>query len=93
MYKTKVENELITDLQEIAEVFNNYFTFKKDENNMYKIQNGLHNVKTKNCCSYQNGNQPSSTFVFKTFSTKEIYSIIKSIKTKNSCRYDGISTN
>ena len=31
----KVENEHITDLQEIAEVFNDYFTFKKDKDNMY----------------------------------------------------------
>jgi len=88
----KVENELITDLQETAEVFNNYFTFKKDKDNMYKIQNRLNNVKTRNCCSYQNGIHPPSSFVFKTFSTKEISSIIISIKTKYTCGYDWIST-
>jgi hypothetical protein len=37
-----------------------------------------------------NGNRYSS-MVFKTFSTKEIISIIKSLKTKNSSGYDGIS--
>jgi len=57
----KVENELITDLQELAEVFNNYFTFKKDKDNMYKIQNRLNNVKMRNCCSYQNGIHPTSS--------------------------------
>ena len=29
----KVENEHLTDPQEIAEVFNDYFTFKKDKVN------------------------------------------------------------
>jgi hypothetical protein len=77
----KVKNERITDLQEIAEVFD-YFTFKKDNVNKYKEQNRLNNV-TRNCCSNQNAIHTSSTFVFKTFSTKEISSIIKSIKTKN----------
>ena len=88
----KVENELITDLQEIAEVFSDYFTFKKDKDNMYKIQNRLNNITTRNCCFYQNYIHPSSSFVFKTFSTKKISSIIKSIKTKNTCGYDRIST-
>jgi len=38
-----------------------------------------------------NGNHYSS-IVFKSFSTKEIISTIKSLKTKNSFCYDGIST-
>jgi hypothetical protein len=71
----KVKNENITDLQEIAEVFNNYFTFKKDKVNIYKIQNRLNNAKKRNCYSNLDGTHPYS-FVFKTFSTKEISSII-----------------
>jgi hypothetical protein len=41
----KVKNENITDFQEIAEVFNDYFTFKKDKVNIYKIQNRPNNAK------------------------------------------------
>jgi hypothetical protein len=80
----KVANEHIIDQQEIAEVFNDYFTFKKD-----KVQNRLNDVTSRNCYSNNNDIHPSSSFVFKTFSTKEISSIVKSIKTKTSHGYDG----
>jgi hypothetical protein len=40
----------------------------------------------------QNFALPSSSLVIKTFSTKEITSIIKSLKSKNSHGYDEIST-
>jgi hypothetical protein len=76
-----VDNKHITDQQEIVEIFNDYFTFKKDKVNKYKVQNRLNDVNTRNCYSNQNGIRPCS-FVFKIFSTKEISSILKSIKTK-----------
>jgi hypothetical protein len=40
----KVANEHVTDQQEIAEVFNDYFTFKKDKVHKYKVQNRLNYV-------------------------------------------------
>jgi putative component of toxin-antitoxin plasmid stabilization module len=62
-----VENEHITDLQEIKEVFNDYLTIKKDKVSRYKVQHRLNNVTTRNCYSNQNDIHPSSCFVFKTF--------------------------
>jgi len=59
--------------------------------------NNLDNTRHKNSsstCSYLeqfNGNHYSFV-VFKSFSTKEIISIIKSLKTKNSSGCDEIST-
>jgi len=75
----KVENDHLTDPQEIEEVFNDYFTFKKDKVNTCKRQSKLNETKKRNCCLNQDGIHPSSSFVFKTFSTKEISFIIKSI--------------
>jgi hypothetical protein len=92
MQDIKVANEHIIDQQEIAEVFNDYFTFKKDKVHKYKAQNRLHDVTSRNCYTNNNDIHPSSSFVFRTFSTKEISSIVKSIKTKSSHGYDGIST-
>ena len=77
------EYKHITDTKEIAEVFNDYFTFKGTEANKYKMQNRLINTTTENCYSNLNGIQHSPSFEFNTFLTKEISSIIKSIKTKN----------
>jgi hypothetical protein len=88
----KVANEHVIDQQEIAGVFNDYFTFKKDKVHRYKVQNRLNDVTSRNCSSNNNDIHPSSSVVFKTFSTKEISSIVKSIKTKTSHGYDGIST-
>ena len=56
------------------------------------MQNRLINTTTENCYSNLNGIQHSPSFMFNAFSTKEISSIIKSIKTKNTHGYDGVST-
>jgi hypothetical protein len=51
----------------------------------------FHSHPTKNqppASSPQNYSQPSSFLVIKTFLTKEIISIIKPLKAKNSHRYD-----
>jgi hypothetical protein len=50
------------------------------------------NTTLENCYFNLNGVQHSPSLVFKTFSTKEIFTIIKSIKSKNSRGYDKIST-
>jgi hypothetical protein len=44
------------------------------------------------CYFYHHSGDSYTLMVFKTFSTQEITSIIKSIKTKNSSGYDEIST-
>ena len=78
----KDEHKHVTDTKEIAEVFNDYFTFKGPEANIYKMQNRLINTTTENCYSNLNGIQHSPSFMFNAFSTKEISSIIKANKTK-----------
>jgi hypothetical protein len=88
----KVANKHIIDQQEIAEVFNDYLIFKKEKVHKYKVQNRLNDVTSRNCYSNNNDIHPSSSFIFKTFLTKEISSIVKSVKTKTSHGYDGIST-
>jgi len=88
----KVKNRHITDLQEITDIFNDYFTFKEDKVTVCKTPNRLHKVKKGNGGLNQNNIQPSSSFTFRNLSTQEISAIIKSITTKNTCGYDGIST-
>ena len=73
-------------------MFNNYFAFKENEDTKLKPKRNLRNeIKTK-CYHNQSEKLHSSSFVFKMFSTKVIYSIIKSIKSKNTYGYDDIST-
>ena len=92
MQDIKDKYKHITDTKEITEVFNDYFTFKGTETNKYKMQNRLITTTTEKCYSNLNGIQHSHSFVFNAFSTKEISSIIKSIKTKNTHGYDRVST-
>ena len=92
MQKLTVEGSHLTNQHDIADEFNDYFTSIIDKIN----SNYLDNIRDKNSSStysyleHSNGNQYSS-MVFKSFSTKEIISIIKSLKTKNSSGYDEIN--
>ena len=88
----KTDHKHITDTKEIAEVFNDFFTFKETKANKYNILNRLKNTTTNNCYSNLNDIQHSPSLVFNTFLTKEISSIIKSIKAKDTHGYDGIPT-
>jgi hypothetical protein len=88
----KVKNRHITDLQKVIDVFNDYFTFKEDKVTTCKTPKRLNKVKKGNCGLNLNGTRPSSSFTLRNLSTQEISAIIKSIKTKNTCGYDGIST-
>ena len=88
--KIKIEHKHITDPKEIACIFNNYFTCTNIKGNKDQIENRQINTTSKN--SKLNGIQHVPSLLFKTFSTKEISTIIKSIKTKNSRGYDEIST-
>ena len=64
----------------------------KDKN---KVNNKTNNEKAPTFHSYleQNYVHPPPSSVIKTFSTKEITSIIKALKTKNSRGFDEISIN
>ena len=87
-----INHKQITNPEEIAEAFNNYFTFK--ENNVIKLKS-QHKSSNETKAKYylnQNDKPCPSPLVFKTFSTREISSIIKSIKTKNTYGYDEVST-
>ena len=88
----KVDHKHITNPEEIAEMFNKYFS--SQENDVIKLKSQSKSInETKAKCYFNQDNKLYSTpFVLKTLSTKEISSIIKSIKTKNTHGYDEIST-
>jgi hypothetical protein len=88
----KIEHKHVTDPEEIACIFNNYFTFKNIKGNKYEPESRQKNTTLENFYFNLNGVQHAPSLVFKTFSTKQIFTIIKSIKSKNSRGYDEIST-
>jgi len=88
----KIEHKHVTDPKEIAGIFNNYFAFKNIKGNKDETESRQKNTKFENCYFNPNGVQHVPSLVFKTFSTKEISTITKSIKSKNSRGYDEIST-
>ena len=83
-----IDDKHITNQDEIANLLNHYFSTAVD-----KLHHNTESHKKFQTCSLSKGqlNQIPS-MVFKSFSTHEIYNIIKSIKTKESYGYDGIST-
>ena len=91
--KLAVEGSQLTNQRDIADAFNNYFSCIINKIN----SNNLDNMRYRNCSSTysyleQNNGNHYSSMVLKSFSTKEIISIIKSLKTKNSSGYDEINT-
>ena len=89
--KLTIEGNHLTNQQNIADAFNKYFSSIKDNTN----SNNLENTRHKNKLAYSylvQGVDIFAPLVFKSFSTGEIISIIKSLKTKNSFGYDEIST-
>ena len=82
------------DQQDIADAFNNYFTSIIDKISQNNVNNKTNNEKIPTFHYYLELNyvHPPSSLVIKTFSTKEITSIIKALKTKNSHGFDEIST-
>jgi hypothetical protein len=89
-----IDTKHLKDQQDIADAFNKYFS-----SIIYKISINNTNNKTDkgNFLTFhhyqeQNYSYPSSPLVIKTFSTKEIPSIIKALKTKKSYGYDEIYT-
>ena len=72
----KANNKHIKNPEEIAEMFNNYFAFKENEDTKLKPKRNLRNeIKTK-CYHKQSEKLHSSSLVFKMISTKEIYSVV-----------------
>ena len=82
----------INDCQEMVNEFNKYFsTIAKSINTK---QNKLCNVDNSTPLHYltQSFKNPFPNINLKSVSTKEIKNIIKSLKTKHSLGYDGITT-
>ena len=80
------ESKHLKDQQDIACAFNNYFLSTLDKRSKNNVDNKINDESLSTFHYYlqQNYVHPSSSLVFKTFSTREITSIIKSLKTKNS---------
>jgi len=86
-----VEGTHYTNQQHIAEEFNKYFSTIVDTINFNKrVTPSINTSSSYNYLQQVEGNH-YSPMVFKSFSTNEIISIIKSLITKNSFGYDEIS--
>jgi len=88
-----VGNKHLKDQQDITDAFNDYFSSIIDNINKNKVNNKNNNAKVFTTQYYleQNYAHPPLSLVIKTFSTKDITSIIKALKTKNSHQFDEIS--
>jgi len=79
-----IDNKHLKDQQDIADAFSDYFSFIVYNINEIKVNNKNNNAKIFMTQYYleQNYAYPCPSLVIKTFSTKEITSIIKALKTK-----------
>jgi hypothetical protein len=84
----------IKDQQDIADVFNYYFLSIIDKRSKNNVNNKTNSEKVPTFHYYLKQSYVYSppSLVIKTFSTKEITSIIKALKTKNSYAFDEVST-
>ena len=87
-----IDTRHLIDQQDITDAFSTYFSTVIDKININNINNKTDNFPTFHHYVEQNYSYPPPPLVIKTFSTKEITSIIKLLKTKNSYGYDEIST-
>jgi hypothetical protein len=89
-----IDSKHLQDQQGIADAFNNYFLSIIDKTNKNNVNNKTNNGKISTFHHYleQNYTHLPSSLVIKTFSTKEITSVIKALKTKNSHGFYEIST-
>jgi hypothetical protein len=88
----KVDHKHVTNPEEMAEMFNKYFTAQVNDGIKLRSQSKSSNETKAKSCFNQDNKLYSTLLVLKTFSTKEISCIIKSLKTKNTHGYDEIST-
>ena len=90
--KLTIDGNHVTKQHSIANALNKYFSTIIDKTTCHS----LGNTKPDNLTPYsyldQCSTDPLPPMVFKSFSTREILSIIKSLNTKNSSGYDEIST-
>ena len=91
VHQLTVEGTHYTNQQHIAEEFNKYFSTVVDIINSNKLVSPSINTSSPYNNLYHIEGNHYSPMIFKTFSTNEIISIIKSLKTKNSFGYDEIS--
>ena len=88
-----IPSKHLTDQQDVADAFSDYFLSIVDNMNKNKVNYKNNNAKVFPTQNYleQNYAHPPTSLVIKTFSTKEITSIIKVLKTRNSRGFDKIS--
>jgi len=88
-----IDSKHLKDPYNIADAFNDYFSSIVDNLNMNKVNYKNNNAKVFTTQYYleQNYAHPTTPLFIKTFSTKEISSVIKALKTKNSHGFDEIS--
>ena len=86
--KLTVDGTHLTNQQCIAEGLNKYFTSIVDVINSTKLPTPSDNTSQLYTYLRLDKSTPYPPMVFKSFSTNEIISIIKSLKTKNSFGYD-----
>jgi len=79
-----IYSEHLKDQQDIADAFNYYFSTIIDKTSKNNVNNKNNNEKAPTFHYYleQNYVHPPPSLVIKTFSTKEITSIINALKTK-----------
>ena len=79
-----IDSNHIKDQQDIADAINNHFSFITDKISKNNVNNKTNNEKVPTFHYYleQNYVHPPPSVVIKTFSTKEITSIIKALNTK-----------
>jgi len=82
MQELMIDNKHLKDQQDIADAFNDYFSSIVYNVNKNKVNNKINNAKVFLTQYYleQNYAHPPPSLVIKTFSTKEITSIIKALK-------------
>ena len=90
-----IDNKNLKDQQDIADAFIDCFSSIVDNINKNIVNNKNNNAKVFMTQYYleQNYAHPPPSLVIKTFSTKEITSIIKALKTKNSSGFDKFPSN
>jgi Notch-like protein len=88
-----IDSKHLSDQQDITDAFSNYFLSVIDKISKRNVNNTINNAKVPTFYHYleRNYNYSPPSLVIKTFSTKEITSIIKALKTKNSHGFDEIS--
>ena len=91
-WKLTIEGRHLTTQQDIVNAFNNYFSAIIDKKNSDSQENMRHGNSYTYCYFDHSAGDSYASLVFKIFSTQEITSISKSIKTKNSSVYYEIST-